>query len=125
MTQERWRAFLVVKKTEQSSNQNDIEGRGNVYVRFASPIAAMPANLGIDVMGQWQKSIMNHGRTGQDHLFRIDDLIEADCGLFQGSNHWSPTSSPCERRLTLCEALATALSDEDLVRHQGLALMRN
>jgi hypothetical protein len=27
-----------------------------------------------------------------------------------------------ERRLILCEALATALSDEGLVRHQGLAL---
>jgi hypothetical protein len=26
MTQERWRAFLVVKKTEQSSKHNNIEG---------------------------------------------------------------------------------------------------
>jgi hypothetical protein len=37
MTHERWRAFRVVKKTEQSSNQNDIEGRGNVYAPTPAP----------------------------------------------------------------------------------------
>jgi hypothetical protein len=34
-------------------------------------------------------------------------------------------STISSKRLSTCEDLATALSDEDLVRHQNFALVRN